>query len=292
MRELVRMHEDLGQEVVALGNRLREQLHRFYPQVLELGSVYHESWLWELLALSSNPEQARYLSTATICALLKRHRIRRVDAHEVIETIRSAPLQVAPGVVAAGEQHIMRLLPRLRLAYTLRRQCEKDIETLLDKLGEPVVDDKGNVEHSDATILRSMPGVGTIVGSTILAEASQLLGERDLTSLRAQSGTAPVTRQSGKSKLVSMRRARNPRLQQAMYHWSRTNVQHDSRSKEQYARLRAAGHRHGRALRGVCDRLLDVLIAMLRNRELYDPRRRLGTLDHSESDQPCDRKKV
>jgi hypothetical protein len=37
------------------------------------------------------------------------------------------------------------------------------------------------------------------------------------------------------------------------------------------AALRAKGHSHGRALRGVADRLLAVLIAMLRSGTLYDP---------------------
>jgi hypothetical protein len=53
-------------------------------------------------------------------------------------------------------------------------------------------------------------------------------------------------------------------------------MQHDSRSKQQYARLRAAGHSHGRALRGVADRLLTVLIPMLKTGQPYDPKRRLA----------------
>ncbi len=60
-------------------------------------------------------------------------------------------------------------------------------------------------------------------------------------------------------------------LRNALYHWARTSVQHDCRSSEHYARLRAAGHSHGRALRGVADRLLTVLIAMLKAGQPYDP---------------------
>jgi hypothetical protein len=59
-----------------------------------------------------------------------------------------------------------------------------------------------------------------------------------------------------------------------MYHWARCSVQHDPLSKLHYARLRQTGHNHGRALRGVADRLLAVLIAMLKAGEPYDPKRR------------------
>ena len=83
-----------------------------------------------------------------------------------------------------------------------------------------------------------------------------------------------MTKQSGKSKQVVMRRGCSERLRNAMYHWARCSVQHDPFSKLHYARLRQAGHNHGRALRGVADRLLAVLIAMLKAGEVYDPRRR------------------
>ena len=52
-------------------------------------------------------------------------------------------------------------------------------------------------------------------------------------------------------------------------------MQHDDRSREHYAQLRKAGHKHGRALRGVVDRLLPVLMAMLKSGTLYDPEKRI-----------------
>jgi transposase len=54
LRELSRMQEELKADRIALGNRLREQLHRYFPQVLALGSVYDARWIWELLGSSTN----------------------------------------------------------------------------------------------------------------------------------------------------------------------------------------------------------------------------------------------
>ena len=70
-----------------------------------------------------------------------------------------------------------------------------------------------------------------------------------------------------------MRRACNIRLRNAVYHWSRVATQHDAHARARYAALRARGHSHGRALRGVADRLLNVACAMLRDGTLYDPTR-------------------
>lgn len=91
---------------------------------------------------------------------------------------------------------------------------------------------------------------------------------------RKLAGIASVTKQSGKSRQVLMRYRCNQRLRNVFYHGARTSIQHDPRSKHHYARLRQVGHNHGRALRGVADRLLSVLIAMLKSGQTYDPNRR------------------
>ena len=68
-----------------------------------------------------------------------------------------------------------------------------------------------------------------------------------------------------------MRYGCNVRLRNALYHWSRVSMQNDPPSREHYHRLREKGHSHGRALRGLADRLLAMLFAMLKSRTLYNP---------------------
>ena len=82
-----------------------------------------------------------------------------------------------------------------------------------------------------------------------------------------------MTKQSGKKRSVVMRQACNGRMRHALYHWARVNTQLDPRSRDQYQHLRAAGHSHGRALRGVADRLLAVLVAILNTGVPYDKNR-------------------
>jgi transposase len=121
------------------------------------------------------------------------------------------------------------------------------------------------------TILRSLPGVGRIVLATLLAEASDALQRRDYHALRCLSGVAPITKRSGKTRIVLMRQAVHVRLRNSVYHWARIAVQHDPRSRAKYAALRARGHGHGRALRSVADRLLAVACTMLLQQTTFDP---------------------
>jgi hypothetical protein len=73
-----------------------------------------------------------------------------------------------------------------------------------------------------------------------------------------------------------MRYACNGRLRYALYHWARVAATCDAASKTYYVALRQRGHSYARALRSVADRLLRILVAMLKSDRLFDsthPRR-------------------
>jgi transposase len=269
LREVSRLHEELTQERTRLSNRLREQLVRVYPQLLTLCPAANEAWVWTLLEQAPTPAQAQRLRLATLRTLLTRHRIRRFTADDLHTALQAPVLRVAPGTAAAVGEHVELLLPRLRLMDRQLKHCARRLDTLLDALAASAEPH----EHRDVTILRSWPGLGRFVAATMLAEAATPLADRDYQTLRGQAGTAPVTRQSGKGRAVSMRYHCNRRLRLAVFHWARNVVRVDMRWRAHYDRLRQR-HGYARALRGVADRLLGVLIAMLSAGTLYDPTRR------------------
>lgn len=275
LRELSRIEDDYREEHNRLCNQLREVLLRYFPQVFSLSPAADDAWIWDVLELAPSPDEAAGVSARKVQKVLQKNRIRRISAKEVVEVLRREPLRVAPGVVEAATEHIGMLLPRLRLLRKLRADCARRIESLIEKM-EKAQCEPG--EHRDVAILLSLPGVGRVTLATMLAEASQPLAERDYHALRAYAGIAPVTRgsgkRSGKKAVVLMRRSCSGRLRNAFYHWARVSTQHDDVSRNHYATLRGKGHSHGRALRGVADRLLKVAMAMLRDQTEYDPSRR------------------
>ena len=271
LREHSRIAEDLGVERNRLANRLREQLWRYFPAMLELEDDLGAEWLLELWAAAPTPQKASRLRETTIAKLLKRHRIRRLDAVFILEVLRRPPVRVAAGAVEAASAHIASLVPRIRLLNRQIKDAHRRIDALTARLMPAEETEPGQTKQHDAEILASLPGVGRTVLATLLAEAWDALQRRDYAALRSLTGVAPVTKRSGKSCIVVRRQACHHRLANAVYHWARVAVQHDPRSRSKYAQLRSRGHSHGRALRSVADRLLNVACAMLKSGATFNP---------------------
>lgn len=274
LREWSRMASDLKREDNALCNRARQQLRRFFPQVLALTNDVGEAWILKLLEMVPTPADAHRRRRSSIEKLLRSHRIRRWKADEVLKILRQPPLTVAPGTVAAATAHLRLVSQRIGLVRQQLSECNAKLDELIEGLGADGEGEGQKSEPRDVEILLSLPGIGRIIVALLFAEASRLLRERDYQALRAHAGIAPVTSSSGKRSgrraKVSMRKACNPRLRNAMYHWARVAAQCDPIWRARYAELRARGHSHGRACRGIADRLLNVAIAMLKTRTLYD----------------------
>ena len=108
--------EELQQERLRLANRIRQQLWRYYPQLLELGEDVTTEWILALWSVAPTPAKAAQLREATVARLLARHRIRRLDAASVLDTLRQPAITVAAGVTEAAVLHLRSLVARLRQA--------------------------------------------------------------------------------------------------------------------------------------------------------------------------------
>jgi Transposase/Transposase IS116/IS110/IS902 family len=270
LRELSRAEETLLEDFRRSANRLQDQLHRFYPQMLQLCSAADASWLWDLIDLAPTPAHAALLSEEQVQRVLKAHRIRRVTAQEVLTCLQAPALPVAPGAAEAAQAHCEFLLPCLRVLAEQLQACSQQVSALLRTLAQEPAESEG---PSDVAIVLSLPGVGRKITAWLFAEAAQPLAERDYQVLRTHGGVAPVTKQSGKRRLVVMRHGCNPRLRNALYHMARVAMQRNAHFSSVYAALRAKGQRHGQAIRNIGDRLLRILMAMLRDRTCYDASR-------------------
>jgi transposase len=274
MREWSRIAEELGVERNRLANRLREQLWRYFPALLELEDDCSADWLLDFLTLAPTPAKAVRVREAKLAEMLKQRRIRRIDPASILKAARSPPPKLAAGTVEAASAHVGSIIPRLQLVNRQIKEAERKIGALIDSLTagqETQESEPGQTKQHDAAILASLPGVGRTVLATLLAEAWEPLQRRDYPALRSLAGAAPVTKRSGKSCIVVRRQACNDRLANALYHWARVAVQHDPRSRAKYAELRKRGCTHGRALRTVADRNLSVACAMLKTGTVFDP---------------------
>ena len=189
---------------------------------------------------------------------------------------------MAPGTADAATSHVRLVAERLALVNRQLDHARRELDRLVHQLAEAAPadapnasteDEPSSTEPPDAAILLSLPGIGTKVLATVLAEGGDAVRRRDYDALRCLCGVAPVTRRSGKSLIVTRRQAAHNRLRDAAYHWARVAAQRDPVSHDKYQSLRARGHGHARALRSVADRLLNVACAMLRGGACFDAHR-------------------
>ena len=76
-------------------------------------------------------------------------------------------------------------------------------------------------QHPDAKVIRSLAGLGTILGARVLAEfGDDPNRDADAKCRKNYAGTSPITRASGKSHVVLARYARNRRLADACDVWA------------------------------------------------------------------------
>ncbi len=284
LREWSRLSEDLTRERTRLANRMREQLWRYYPQFLAaVGDDIAVPWALDLWQRLPTPRAAQRVRETTLARLLEKHRIRRIDAPALRRQLRAEAVKVAPGAAEAAVAHVQLVVERLVLVHQQKVHARRQLDRLVRRLAESAPADDSNASEeterrgpkgrADATILLSLPGIGTGVLATLFAEANDVLQRRDYAALRCLCGVAPVTRRSGRSMVVTRRLAAHDRLREAAFHWARVAAQRDPVSHGKYRALRARGHGHARALRSVADRLLHVACAMLRDGTCFDPHR-------------------
>jgi transposase len=259
---------ELDDEHRRLSNQLRAVVLRFFPALLALCQGADQAWFWALLLRLGDADAAASVRKATIAALLKAHRKRTVTADDVVAVIKARHLPTAPGVKEAHRQHSASLIARLAVVDRQRATTTRARDALLAELEKPKPD--GSV--SDVAILRSMPGVGPKTVAVLFSECLPLLVAGSLERLRGISGVAPVTKQSGKGRRVTMRHACNARVRGALFHVATTASRQEGQFKTKYTALIKKGHGHARALRSVSDAQLHVLVAMFKKRTTYKDR--------------------
>lgn len=261
LKVLARGHQGLVWSRQRHLNQLRNALREFYPAALEaFGTDLASTDALAVLIAAPTPAAGRSLSAARIAAALKRGgRRRRVTerAGEIREALRSSQLE-APEMPARAYGEVVRSTVAIVAEMTgqiqvLARELEGRFE-----------------EHPDAEILRSLPGLGVILGARVLAEfGDDPTRYADPKARKNYAGTSPITKASGRSKVALARFARNRRLADALEMWAFCSLSTSAGARRYYDAHRARGHTHRRALRSLANRWVGILDGCLRHRRLY-----------------------
>src|SRR5208283_5001811 len=116
---------------------LREQLWRYFRVLLELEDDMSAEWLLQLWEAAPTPQKAGRLREASVTAILKRCRIRRLTASDVREALKKPPLSLAPEPSRRPATHVASLIPRIRLLNRQIRDTERRLDALIARLALP-----------------------------------------------------------------------------------------------------------------------------------------------------------
>ena len=135
----------------------------------------------------------------------------------------------------------------------------------------------GFESHPDAEVVRSLPGLGTILGARVLGEFGDEPNRYgNAKSRKNYAGTSPITRASGTKRVVLARHARNQRLADAIYLWAFAALSASPGARRFYDSHRAAGDTHHAALRALGNRLVGILHGCLDHHSRLRREHRLG----------------
>jgi hypothetical protein len=260
VKVVARAHKTLIWERTRQVQRLRHQLREYFPAALDAFADLDAPDALELLGKAPDPARAARLTRAQVSAALKRARRRDIPAKAtaILAALRSAQLGQPPAVTAA-------------YAVTAR-----SLIAVTTTLNEQVKTLQGQVEadfgrHPDAEIYLSQPGLGTILGARVLGEFGDDPDRYATGKARKNyAATSPITRASGKKKIVMARFIRNDRLTDALMAQAFTALSTSPGARALYDAERASGTEHNPALRKVANRLVGILHGCLKTRTLYD----------------------
>jgi hypothetical protein len=242
-------------------NALRSTLREFYPAALVAFEDLASGDAIEVLKLAPTPTLGRGLSLSKIASALRRGgRQRRIDerAAEIQVALRSPQLHGSTVVATAMGASV-------RSSVAVIFAMVKEIASLAEEL------EAGFEMHPDAEVVRSLPGLGTILGARVLGEFGDDPNRYAAPKSRKNyAGTSPITKTSGTKRVVLARFARNHRLADAIYLWAFASLTASPGARAFYDARRAAGDTHHAALRSLGNRLVGILHGCLANGTLYD----------------------
>ena len=264
LRLKVGRRRDLMQDQVRRIARIRGLLCGIHPGLEQAFDLCCKGPL-ALLTRYVTPSDIRRAGKARIATHLRRTPY--LHGCEALAT-RAVEIAKAQRITVPGEMATAELIRELAGEALEARQkiiaIERDLEGLL-------------ASHPDDALIRSLPGMGTILTAEFLAAVGDMRRFTSADALACAAGLAPVQRQSGNRSGWRRAYGGDKALKRVFYQSAFCAVStKDPLSKAFYDRKRSEGKHHTQALIALARRRVNVLWKMLHRRETFDPKRKVA----------------
>jgi len=257
---LARDRQALIREHTRLLNKLRSALGEYFPAALAAFDLGADSTL-AFLERYPTPQAAAKLSAYQIAAFLKARRANRdlaAKATAAKDAFRAPALLAAPEIARAKARLVRVLCVQLQALRPELTAYEHELDRLLKT-------------HPEGELFRSLPGLGVILASRVLAGTGDNPARfSSAAGLCAYAGTAPILKQSGRRAVVQARHACPKEFRDAVQQWAEHARLRSPWAAEFYRRHRGRGHNHNESVRALGNRLLELLFDLRRRGLRYD----------------------
>jgi len=259
LRQLCRHRMDLVDYIADQKRKIIGVMDRVFPEYQALFSDMFGKSSTELLNRAVTPEEILALSTEELCSLLNtasRGRFGLAKVEEIQHAARKS-FGITIGLSAFTLQ-LRQLLELIALVESQLKDLEAEIERLLLSLN---------------TCITTCPGVGNVLGATILGEIGDISRFPVPKKLVAFVGIDPSVRQSGEFTGSENRMSKrgSPHLRRAIWLAAMVAAFHDPVLSAFYQKKRSEGKHHSTAIGAVARKLTLIIFAVLRDNRPYVP---------------------
>jgi transposase len=258
IRLLVGRRRELVADQTRRISRLRDLLASIFPGLERVIDPTQKASL-QLLSRYAAPGEIRHAGRRRLIEHISRggHFAR---AH--VEALADAALEAAHAqtIAVPGERVAAQLVRELAAEITAGKQRLRTLDAELEA---------ALAHHPDAALIRSLPGMGVTLTAEFIAEAGSIDRFATPDKLAAAAGLAPILKQSGKVRYLKRASGGNKALKRVFFQSAFCSLSHPA-SKAFYTRKRAERKTHHQAVIALARRRVDVLHAILRNRQPYE----------------------
>lgn len=248
--------------------RLRGQLQRYYPQVLQWFDQIGTPLVLAFLRRWPTLEEVKKAKPATLRRFFQQHNCRQQSKiEERIQAIASAvAATLDAAVILSGRLAVATLVDQLEAIQTGIAAYDRQIAEI-------------TLAHPDNELMDSFPGAGPAMRPRLIA-ALGTRRDRYLNAAEIQrcSGIAPLIERSGRQYWVHWRWACSKFLRQTFHEWASHSLAFSAWAREYYQAQRDQNKGHHAAVRSLAFKWIRILFRCWKDRTPYDEAKYLQAL--------------
>lgn len=249
----------LTRSIGALSNRLRSVLIRYHPAALEVFSSLTSAITLAFIQAYPTPDKVTKLTWSEFQAFGRAHRYpNSQNLARAFARLQAPHPQASLDTVRVYQAEALLLARLLRQTLQQKKAALGELTGLFN-------------QHPDREIFGSLPGAGDYLAPALLGHfGDDRRRFPTAASLQALAGTCPVTKSSGKRRVVRFRHACDRDFRQIAQQWARASLKASPWACAYFSQVRPRCRSANEAYRRLANRWLGVAWKLWQTRQLYD----------------------